>query len=76
MEKDKLVWKITKDGFYSVKSNLDVLEERGNRGCLFPKKTVLEPASSPYKSRFFCVRSLVVQDNDIGSAQETGFLPR
>ena len=31
---------------------------RGNRGCLFPKKTGLEPASS-LKSRLFCVGRLV-----------------
>ena len=68
-----MVWKATKDGSYAVRSNLDVLE--GGKGAEpFSKKTGLEPVSS-YRSRIFCVGSLVGQGFDFGSAKEKRILP-
>ena len=38
-EKDKMVWKVSKDGSYTVKSNMDVFEQ--GRGVVsFPKRLV------------------------------------
>ena len=39
IEKDKLVWNFTKDGLYTVKSSIDVLED-GRGVDSFPKKFV------------------------------------
>ena len=52
MEKDKLVGKITKDGSYSVKSNLDVLEG-GIEAVFFPKRLFWNQLVVPTKVGFF-----------------------
>lgn len=48
------MWRITKDGAYSVRSSLDLLEG-GKRDFHFPKEADI-----------FCVGALVGQDYDTG----------
>ena len=73
VEENKMVWKSTKDGSYTVRSNLDVLE--GGRGAEpFPKRMVWNQLV-PTKIGFFCVGSLVGQGFDFGSTKEKRIIP-
>ena len=48
---------------------------KGEKGLNLSKKNGLEPVSS-YKSRIFCIGSLVGQGFGFGSAKEKRILPR
>ena len=69
---DRVIWKKTKSGFFSIKSLYNVVELRST--VQFPRKIIWSPYVPP-KVGFFCLGSLMGEIFNFGSTQKEGLDP-